>query len=128
MPPLGQLPAGDLQQPQAADPEEATEEAEPAQLKNRFEVLEESIAMQKREQSADISDFQFKINQVHTESSNVQENVRMTDAKLQILAEWVGKIQENMDGFDGNSNAKFNSIIEAVKDNYHISNKNHDQC
>ena len=112
MPPLGQLPAGDLlQPPQAADPEEATEKAEPAQLKNRFEVLEESIAMQKIEQSADIGDFQFKIDQVHTESSNVQENVRNTDAKLRILAEWVGKIQKNMDGLNENSNTKLNSII-----------------
>ena len=75
-----------------------------------------------------MSDFDYKIDQVHNESLTVQDKLIRTEEKFNMVMEAAQKMDEKVVKLESGLNAKLNNFIEIMKQDKTECNANADFC
>jgi uncharacterized coiled-coil DUF342 family protein len=107
---------------------EMIQEMKEGYKQNQFEVLEQLIGSNKVDLMKSMSDFHFKIDQVHQESLNVVEKLNHTEEKFKLVMDAADKMNDKVVKLETEMEHKLNNFIELIKVNQTETNELADFC
>ena len=75
-----------------------------------------------------MSDFHYKIDQVHNESLTVQDRIKVTEEKFNMVTKAAQKMDEKVAKLERELNDKLNTFIETMNHNKTECNENANFC